>query len=110
MTLRLTWYSVTAMQKHLDAGHEQLPLVIPVLFTHGRVSPWPYTMNWTDLFASPEAARKLYTGEYPLIDVGTIDDDEITKHCRMALLELMLKHAQTRDLAELTEQVVTLIN
>jgi predicted transposase/invertase (TIGR01784 family) len=31
------------------------------------------------------------------------------KHRRMALLELMLKHAQTRDLAELTEHLVTLL-
>lgn len=31
------------------------------------------------------------------------------KHRRMTLLELMLKHAQTRDLAELTEHLVTLL-
>lgn len=31
------------------------------------------------------------------------------KHRRMVLLELMLKHAQTRDLAELTEHLVTLL-
>lgn len=96
-------------RKHLDAGHEQLPLVIPLLFSHGRGSPWPWTLSWTELFASPGTARKLYTGDFPLIDVGTIDDDEIMKHRRMALLELMLKHAQTRDLAELTEHLVTLL-
>ncbi|SQC92162.1 Putative transposase, YhgA-like [Cedecea neteri] len=31
------------------------------------------------------------------------------KHRRIALLELMLKHARTRDLAELTEHLVTLL-
>lgn len=86
MTFRLTRYAVAAMQKHLNAGHEQLPLAIPMLFTHGRGSPWPYSMNWTELFASPETARKLYTGDYPLIDVGTIDDDDIMKHRRMPCL------------------------
>lgn len=110
MAFRLMRYSIAAMQKHLDAGHEQLPLVIPLLFSHGRGSPWPYTLNWTELFASPGTARKLYTGNFPLIDVGAIDDDQIMKHRRMALLELMLKHAQTRDLAELTEHLVTLMN
>ncbi|VEN50834.1 unnamed protein product [Callosobruchus maculatus] len=109
MAFRLMRYSIAAMQKHLDAGHEQLPLVIPLLFSHGRGSPWPWTLNWTELFASPGTARKLYTGDFPLIDVGAIDDDEIMKHRRMALLELMLKHAQTRDLAELTEHLVTLL-
>lgn len=67
-------------------------------------APWPYTLNWTELLASPGTARKLYTGDFPLIDV-----DEIMKHCRMALLELMLKHAQTCDLAELTEHLVPLL-
>ena len=109
MAFRLMRYSIAAMQKHLDAGHEQLPLVIPLLFSHGRGSPWPYTLNWTELFASPDTAQKLYTGDFPLIDVGAIGDDEIMKHRRMALLELMLKHAQTRDLAELTEHLVTLL-
>lgn len=61
------------------------------------------------LFANPGTARNLYTGDFPLIDVGAIDDDEIMKHRRMALLELMLKHAQTRNLAELTEHLVTLL-
>ncbi|SQC92161.1 Putative transposase, YhgA-like [Cedecea neteri] len=65
MAFRLARYAIAAMQKHLDAGHEQLPLVIPMLFTHGRGSPWPYTMNWTELFASPDAARRLYTGDFP---------------------------------------------
>lgn len=65
--------------------------------------------------------EKLYTGNYPLIDVSAIDDDEIMKHRRMALLELMLKYAQTHDLAEhlvtlliagytTDEQLVTLMN
>lgn len=109
MAFRLMRYSIAAMQRHLDAGHEQLPLVIPLLFSHGRGSPWPYTLNWTELFARPGIARKLYTDDFPLIDVDAIDDDEIMKHRRMALLELMLKHAQTRDLAELTEHLVTLL-
>lgn len=72
-------------------------------------APWPYTLNWTELLASPGTARKLYTGDFPLIDVDAIDDDEIMKHSRMALLKLMLRHAQTCVLAE-DEQLVTLMN
>ncbi|HDU1554384.1 TPA: Rpn family recombination-promoting nuclease/putative transposase, partial [Klebsiella pneumoniae] len=32
MAFRLIRYAVAAMQRHLDAGHKKLPLVIPVLF------------------------------------------------------------------------------
>lgn len=53
-----------------------------------------FTLNWTELFDSPGAARKLYTGDFSIIDVGTINDDEIMKQRRMILLELMLTKAR----------------
>lgn len=31
------------MQRHLEAGHKKLPLVIPVLFYTGKRSPYPYS-------------------------------------------------------------------
>ena len=109
MAFRLMRYAVAAMQRHLDAGHDRLPLVIPLLFCHGRATPWPYTLNWIELFQKPELARQLYTESFPLIDVSALTDSDIMKHRRLALLELLLKHIQTRDLAELMEQLVTLL-
>ncbi len=41
MTFRLLRYALAAMQRHLDAGHDTLPLVVPILFYHGKVSPRP---------------------------------------------------------------------
>lgn len=109
MAFRLMRYAIAAMQRHLEAGHEKLPLVIPLLFCHGRATPWPYTTDWTALFAEPELARQLYTSSFPLIDTGALDDADIMTHRKMAMLELLLKHAKTRDLAELSEKLVTLL-
>ncbi len=39
MAFRLLRYGLAAMQRHLDAGHDTLPLVVPILFYHGKVSP-----------------------------------------------------------------------
>ena len=50
MAFRLLRYAVAAMQRHLDAGYDQLPLVIPVLFYVGRRSPYPYSTCWLDGF------------------------------------------------------------
>lgn len=41
MAFRLLRYALAAMQRHLDAGHDTLPLVVPILFYHGKVSPGP---------------------------------------------------------------------
>lgn len=108
MAFRLMRYAIAAMQRHLDAGHVHLPLVIPLLFCHGRASPWTASMNWLDLFSDPESARQIYTHAFPLIDVGAVADDEIMQHRATALLELMLKHIYVRDLSELVDRLVEL--
>jgi len=109
MTFRLMRYAIAAMQRHLDAGHDALPLVIPVLFYHGKDSPYPYSMRWLDEFSRPDLAQKLYSSAFPLADITVIPDDKIMQHRRIAILELLQKHIRLRDLAELMEQLVTLL-
>lgn len=46
MALRLLRYSLAAMQQHVAQGNKTLPLVVPLLFYHGRRSPYPYSLNW----------------------------------------------------------------
>ncbi|MCT8343369.1 Rpn family recombination-promoting nuclease/putative transposase [Photorhabdus kleinii] len=109
MAFRLLRYAIAAMQRHLDAGHKTLPLVIPVLFYQGKVSPYPYSMSWLQEFDDPKLASELYSKDFPLVDITVIADDEIMKHRRMAVLELLQKHIRQRDLADLLEQLVTLL-
>lgn len=109
MAFRLIRYAIAAMQRHLDAGHRTLPLVIPMLFYHGTVSPYPFSLCWLDEFDDPEAARRLYGAALPLVDITVIPDDEIMQHRRMALLELVQKHIRKRDLLGLVEKLATLL-
>lgn len=106
MAFRLMRYAIAAMQRHLDKGHTQLPLVIPLLFYHGRVSPRPYPMCWLAGFADPDIARRVYGEDFPLIDITSTPDDEIMRHRRVAMLELLQKHIRQRDLMDLHEQLV----
>ncbi len=77
MAFRLTRCAIAARQQHLDAGHEHLPLVVPLLFYHGKKSPYPYSTNWLDEFINPELAKALYSEPYPLVDITVISDDDI---------------------------------
>ncbi|WP_032815722.1 Rpn family recombination-promoting nuclease/putative transposase, partial [Yersinia mollaretii] len=99
-----------AMQRHLDAGNDQLPLVIPILFYHGMVTPYPYPMCWLHAFSEPKLAGQLYGGNFPLIDVTVIPDDEIMTHRHIAVLELLQKHIRRRDVSELLKPMVTQIS
>jgi predicted transposase/invertase (TIGR01784 family) len=107
MAFRLMRYSILAMQAHLDKskgkGIKRLPLVIPILFYHGQICHYPYGICWLDNFADPETARVHYANPFPLVDVTDIPDDEILRHKRIALLELVQKHIWQRDMMDLLE-------
>lgn len=109
MAFRLMRYTLAAMQRHLDAGHDTLPLVVPILFYHGTISPWPHPRNWYHLFHHPELASALYSGDFPLVDLTVMPDNQIVRHQLMAMLELLQKHIRQRDLAELQPMLITLL-
>ncbi len=109
MAFRLTRYAIAAMQQHLDAGHEHLPLVVPLLFYHGKKSPYPYSTNWLDEFINPELAKALYSEPYSLVDITVISDDDIMQHKRVVLLEVVQKHIRQRDLLEILDSVSKLL-
>ena len=109
MAFRLIRYAIAAMQRHLEAGHKKLPLVIPVLFYVGKRSPYPYSTRWLDEFDDPELAGELYSNAFPLVDITVIPDDEIMGHRSMAALTLLQKHIHQRDIATLTDRLATLL-
>ncbi|KNH34562.1 hypothetical protein ACS76_03765 [Pantoea vagans] len=109
MAFRLMRYAVAAMHRHLEAGHKQLPLVIPVLFYTGKRSPYPYSTRWLDEFEDPSLAENLYGSIFPLVDVTVIPDEEIMGHRSMAALTLLQKHIHQRDIATLTDRLATLL-
>ncbi|OWO82108.1 ISNCY family transposase [Photorhabdus luminescens] len=108
MAFRLMRYSISAMQWHLEQGHEKLPLVIPVLFYHGKIRPYPWSTNWFDCFDASALAEEIYSSAFPLVDVTVIPDDEILTHKRVALLEIVQKHIRQRDMAELQQELTML--
>ena len=110
MAFRLMRYAIAAMQRHLDKGHHQLPLVIPLLFYHGKTSPCPHSMRWLDGFSQPEVAERLYSQNFQLVDITTIPDEQLIQHRRVAMLELLQKHIRQRDMMEISEQLVSILS
>lgn len=110
MAFRLLRYAIAAMQRHLDAGNTVLPLVIPMLFYHGRISPYPFSLCWLDMFSQPQCAHELYTASFPLVDITVVPDEQIMTHRRVALLELLQKHIRLRDMTLLLDKLVATLS
>lgn len=107
---RLIRYCMAAMQKHLEAGHKELPIVFPILFYCGEKSPHPYSTDWFDCFSDKKLAEQIYTQPFKLADITILDDDEIMQHRRMALLTLIQKHIRRRDMTEFFNEIVKLLS
>uniref|UniRef100_UPI003AFD4F5E Rpn family recombination-promoting nuclease/putative transposase n=1 Tax=Salmonella enterica TaxID=28901 RepID=UPI003AFD4F5E len=109
MAWRMMKYTIRAMSDHLNKGYRTLPVVVPLLFYHGDVRPYPYSMDWLDCFEQPELARRVLSKPWPLIDVSVLDDDDIKSHRRVALLEMVQRDIRLRDGKELLARLVQLI-
>lgn len=109
MAFRMLRYAIATMQRHLEAGHDYLPLVIPILFYQGKRSPYPWSTNWLDGFPDPDVARDLYFHAFPLVDITLIPDDEIMQHRSMAAFTLVQKHIRQRDMTTLLDKLSRLM-
>lgn len=109
MTLRMMRYAIAAMQRHLDEGHDELPLVIPILFYQGKTSPYPYSMNWLASFGNPQLAEQIFCQPFPLVDITVIPDEEIMLHRGVARLEMAHKMVRMRDMLEKIDAMATLL-
>lgn len=69
--------------------------MIPVLFYTGKRSLYQCSTRWLDEFNYPELAERLYNGDFPLVDVTVIPDEEIMEHRSMATLVLLLTEHMT---------------
>ncbi|ADU68555.1 Rpn family recombination-promoting nuclease/putative transposase [Pantoea sp. At-9b] len=110
MTLRMMRYTIAAMQRHIDEGHNEIPLVVPVLFYQGKISPYPYPMNWLDSFRDPALARQVYCHPFPLVDITVIPDEEIMTHRGIARMEMAHKIIRLRDMLENIDPIATLLS
>jgi predicted transposase/invertase (TIGR01784 family) len=60
MSFRMLRYKLAIMKQHLDQGNKKLPAVIPMLFYHGKQSPYPYSLKLIRLFRRQGIRQKLF--------------------------------------------------
>ena len=102
MPFRLWHYMCLIWDKHLKGERElsdgeNLPLIYPLVFYHGKQRPYPYSMDLLDCFGNRALAEQLL-GPFHLIDVTQIPDEELLKHGLSAPFELLQEHIFQRDM------------
>ncbi len=113
MAFRLWYYRCKIWDrflKQIDKKEQsdtlKLPLILNLVFYNGKQKPYPYTLNFFDLFEDAALAQELYNAPAPLIDLSVIPDDELLTHGHVAAMELCHKHAYSRDLIPIIKALI----
>ena len=83
----------------------KLPLVIPHVIYNGQ-SNYSYSTDIFDLFYNPEEARKVFLQPFGLTILKDIQDDQLKTESLIGMVELLLKHASTRDMVSLMNELL----
>ncbi|WP_243575289.1 Rpn family recombination-promoting nuclease/putative transposase, partial [Candidatus Cardinium sp. cByotN1] len=71
---------------HKKKDKEKLPLIIPILLYHGS-RPFNAPKNLWTLFSDPKLAKQLMGGDYKLVDLQSMSDDDIKQKKYVGMLE-----------------------
>ena len=70
---------------------EQLPVLIQLVYYHGKATPYPYSLDFYDSFVD-KALAKQYLLKPILVDLGQHSDEEISTHGLIAPAEVSFKY------------------
>lgn len=99
MPIRILGYQLEVIKTHAKTYglKDGIPLVVPLVLYNGEVSPYPYKCDVADMFMDREMYEQVGLGKFNLVDLSIINDDELLKHGKAAVLEVLAKHMTLRD-------------
>lgn len=112
MPLRIVKYQIAIIENHKlqFPDDPKLPVVFPLIFYHGTDSPYPYSLNFLDLFHEPELMAEYFARNTNIVDLTQISDEAIKQHKIISLLEYTQKHIRDRDFLLLFDEIKDLLN
>lgn len=107
MPLRLLEYTLRIFRTHSKKyGKGPLPLVYPCVLYNGEY-PYSHSTDFFEMFEDSQLARKVFLQPFQLIDLTTIPDNDLQEHSLIGMMELLLKHASTRDVLVFLKKIFT---
>ena len=100
---KLWKYIFLLLERHKTKEKSKLPLVIPIVLYHGN-RPFTVPKNLWDLFSEPSLAKELMGGDYQLVDIYAMPDNEIKKKAHLGMMEYFMKYVHTRDMLKLWDE------
>ena len=87
---------------------KKLPLVYPIIIYNGKKKYTAPRSIW-DLFPDPQLAEECFTGEYRLINLSEMSDDQLMKKPYLGLMQYLMAHIHARDSLKMLEEFFKII-
>ena len=106
MAFRMFKYMMKIMDHHIkDQKDVKLPVILPLVFYHGRLA-YSGTTDIFDLFyENKELAQSVFLKPFGLIDVTKMSDKSLKEGGYSGIMEFVMKHIHTRDILVYLEQI-----
>ena len=111
MPFRILKYMCLVWDKHIKRFEKKqdkpktFPIIYPLIFYHGRESPYPYSCDFLDCFDNKWLAEEILHKAFHLIDTTQIPDEELLGHGAAALFEVIQKNIFKRNIQVALEGV-----
>jgi predicted transposase/invertase (TIGR01784 family) len=109
MPLRMLEYSLQIIRRDLANKKEApFPLIFPCVIYNGE-KPYCFTTDIFEMFQDPELARDIFLKPFHLIDLASIEEEELKQSPLFGMLALHLKNTYTRDLLGFIKRVADVL-
>ncbi len=119
LPFRFLQYNVALLAEHLAQNkkgkqRQRLPNILNLCLYTGKKTPYPYSVDLYDCFEDPILSRAEMLKPLQLIDLGQMEEEELSQHGTADLLEMLLKQSRERTflnwMKERPEAVVKMLD
>ncbi len=102
LPFRFLQYNVAMLTEHLSQNKKEktkqqhFPTILNLCLYTGKKTPYPYSVDIYDCFEDPMLARVTMFKLLDLIDLGQMEEEELSQHDTADLLEMLLKQSRER--------------
>ncbi|MDA9163617.1 Rpn family recombination-promoting nuclease/putative transposase [Rickettsiaceae bacterium] len=104
MALRLWQYALLLCERHKKKKNK-LPLVLPLILYNGK-EKYTAPRNIWELFDNPDLAKKALAGDYRLVDLQAMSDEDIDYEKHLSFLLYVMKHIHQRDTLKMLREAM----
>ncbi|MCD6056142.1 MAG: transposase [Gammaproteobacteria bacterium] len=104
MPFRLLYYMMQILRHHVTIAHKEKPLPLPLVYpmvVYNGDTAWSHERCFSKLFGTlSPLAEKIFIDPFPLRDVGSLNEENLSKAYLSNLMLISLKRAKHLELSK----------